>query len=30
MKVCSPPSAGAWTAILVGIIVALGVSNGWW
>ena len=30
MKLYSRPSIGAWTAMLVGMIVAIGVANGWW
>lgn len=29
MKICEQPGAGAWTAILTGMFVAVAIANGW-
>lgn len=29
-KLCKPPSTAVWIAMLAGMIVAVGVANGWW
>ena len=30
MKLCQSPRPGVWVAMLAGMLVAIGVANGWW